>query len=388
MGIGVLKMYPTFLPSEQGVVKDILLEAGLKFPADEGKRPWNPHTSESGTQMQDKTDTGPQESTRLLINPLNLIKKKVKDKDGAQVPSKHSARDSKTNSTKKNVKNKRGAQVPLKQSGGESNVNCTKKKVTFKEGAEVSSNPSEGVVKAAGAAQNQSINLGESVGGVKKKQDTRTANLRSRNKEDAAIAITPEVKRKAASEEKREIKKIKVMPPTKANATMDPTASMDVDYVSQFYRSEPAGHRPLHNDGSATSDEMGFVNEVITNVVQRVESETIGGDAVPLNNENPHHIDDNITKEEVIERAKRYAASLTVDSEYNLGPPPVPQSMAGLYYLLHESPKRIIVERNVLHDPDTCMRALEELEHKGELEGKILESIGPWVAWREAQVIS
>lgn len=44
-GTGVLKMYPTFLQSERGAVKDILAEFHLSFPREEGSRPWNPRTT-------------------------------------------------------------------------------------------------------------------------------------------------------------------------------------------------------------------------------------------------------------------------------------------------------------------------------------------------------
>ena len=53
---GVLKMYPTFSPSDTKSVGLILTKHGLKFPEVEGRRPWAPRdgvvTSRSGGQLQ------------------------------------------------------------------------------------------------------------------------------------------------------------------------------------------------------------------------------------------------------------------------------------------------------------------------------------------------
>lgn len=93
-----------------------------------------------------------------------------------------------------------------------------------------------------------------------------------------------------------------------------------------------------------------------------------------------------LSREQVKLEAERHAASLVADELYNIGPPPEPHPVLGLYHLLQELPKDIIVERALLHDPDAYMEVLEDLEAEGELGARIMTAIGPWVAYQQSPV--
>ena len=51
---GVLKMYPTFKPSDSKAVIAVLAQCGLTFPEEEGQRPWAPRVEAAVTSVEER----------------------------------------------------------------------------------------------------------------------------------------------------------------------------------------------------------------------------------------------------------------------------------------------------------------------------------------------
>jgi hypothetical protein len=294
-------MYPTFLQSDQRVVKGILAEAGLTFPEPEGRRPWNPSCGVSRPQLVRDWD-----NSVLRKQELKFGHFPGKDRSQMQGVSR---------------KGKAVSVKPARTQG-------IKRKLTTARGTD------------------------------DRKTVHRSPILRPRTRDE--------------SEEANPDNKDKKRKKPRATCAVIHGESVGVSTVDRD--DLHAGNTPVHQQP----------------VRLEKSRRKPDGPGVPLaeayDGEDTHSIREDMTREEVMERARRYAESLTLDGEYRLGEPPTPQPVAGLYYLLDEYPKGFTEVHALLHDPQSCMRALEDLEYKGDLEGKILVAIGPWVKWREAQV--
>ena len=347
VGKGVLKMYPTFHQSQRGASKDLLEEAGLTFPAEEGKRPWNPrdsapcgglrplHESQPNGLVNTSRGEGDRFEGVTLPTGCNVVQGVVKDA----------------------VKVKKAEARRVK--GG------------------------KGTVAKAGHAHEEG----------QKKEDTKRMGLRHHPQDDCEEGKS---KHEGEIVEPLRPKKLKLAAPTAVRfqphrSDVGPSSSTEKDYVSQFCNPEHIDEEVGVVEGAALSPVHGVAEVQITKGQGLTKPlELLGAlgevcSVLPLPGEDSCRRT-MLSRERVRVEAERYAASLTADAVFELGPPPKPQPIAGLYHLLHESPKDIIVERALLHDPSVCMEALEKLEERGELGARIMAAIGPWVAWREAQV--
>lgn len=341
VGSGVLKMYPTFTQSEQHVLKGILQERGLKFPEEEGHRPWNPRVQVPRVVQpkSKKTRESLKETSRGTSKDVVLPNEKV-PKEGlctTQQPHVTKLYQKKECAQKEMVERERttvmhdrftkDSHTVVQTLGEYSDTVDTVFRVKY------SKRDREGSLVAPAHSR------GHPKGPVKKKSNS-LAGTRKRKKDVVA--------------EEEVLSRMQDNP----NTTNLPSA--DHEDTSRFHTSPRVG------------SQMGAVHSNVVHEDAPISSYTFSVDC---------------TREEVLEKAQRYAASLTVENTYpNIGRPPQVQSSPGLYHLIQDSPASTIIDRRLLHNHEECMAELRILESRDELGERIHASIGPWVQWKESQV--
>ena len=352
VGTGILKMYPTFSQSEQHLLKDILLGVGLSFPEKEGRRPWNPreiaaHVAHTDPIVQPKTRksrTTKTASTETSVG-VGIEEVRVKEKTLKQAPAPPTSSELHTTSKmiEGSVQNaiQRGSAIVVQEKG--------------------SDNPT-GVVPVV---RKPSSKNEPSIRGVSSKRGREWYGPSSgRNKQDREGGNKKKTTSLAEAMKKKKdrVGDDEVLSLVREDRDCSHQISKDFGNVEGFFTL-------IHVDAGKGSNTGGIV---------QVEASTSVYSFTP-----------DSTREQVLDEARRYASSLTVENTYpNIGPPPPEQGIAGLYHLIQESPQCVIIDRQLLHNAEQCMAELRSLEKRDQLGAKILAAIGPWVAWKEAQVFS
>lgn len=349
VGTGILKMYPTFSQSEQHLLKDIFLEVGLSFPEKEGRRPWNPreqaaHVAHTDPLVQPKSRKSRTTKTtsKETSHGVGIDEDKVKEKRLKQAPAPCTS-----------------SELQRTTEGIEGSVQDVIHRICATVVQEKGSdNP---VVRKPSEKKEPAIRDASS-----KRVREWCGTTTGRNKQDRENGSK---KKTTSLAEATKNKKDKVG---------------DDEVLSRVTEDRDCSHQISEDFGNVE----GFFTLIHVNAGKGKGNSTAGIVQVDAN-ASVYSFTPDSTREEVLGEARRYAMSLTVENTYpNIGHPPPEQGIAGLYHLIQESPQCVIIDRQLLHNAEQCMAELRSLEKRDELGARILAAIGPWVAWKEAQVFS
>ena len=326
----LLKMYPTFSPSDKKIVKTILKEAGLKFPARPEHRPWAP-------------------------------RQEIVSEDHC---------------TTKYKKRKR---VYLQGSSSSSANSEPKLSVTVDTVVEGSSFLMEASDRGTDEAHTD-------IGAQNVQPEDTSTQPRLRSGNTSFKRLKKQVESESSVDPKRKILYEEDAPPRyylrfrqqgRTLSSLQPVHADQHGRLSCAAVCSASNLQQSKNSEDPQTEEHG-------SPVHDEEINTLGSTEFSNDGHNGGSRD---TRDAVYAAAQKQAECICLADLPEIGPPPLILKVPGLFYLLSESPVQI-VDRALLKIPADCMTALNQLEVNGVLSEKIMAAVGPWIHWKRAQLVS
>ena len=369
---GILKMYPTFKPSDTKAAETILAECGLKFPAKSGSQPWAPRqegaanpTGAHGDGLGSTSRSrGGERGTGVIGSRGDKSHTKSRRSDALHAPSMRPRRMKNTVVSSPDLPNfahKSSADTTTDVGGGSGN-----KRRRSRTGSQSTRDGSE---RDGLETRRKSMRRLQSVRETRSRKKTRV--------DSGSAGISGNAIDLGESDKEFDSPREAV-----AQCILNVAHSEGTGDDHQHFRVKP--RNLIYDEGEEDMED----NVVMTEDQGEVqEAMADNGLHLPTTSCSPVSHISSKRRDEVLREAQREADLLTINDVRDLRDAPESVPVPGLYYLLSEGPISV-VEKDLLMQPIQCMEHLTSMERNGKLSEKIISALGHWVQWRLARVVS